>query len=87
MIEEQYPASTFSIVRHDDPPGWYLQAMVDVDDMNEVWRIVVDRMIDYQVDDGLDVYVSLLPTPERAAAQWRAYHAEHAAREALPTGT
>lgn len=87
MIEERYPTSTFRIVRGDDPTGWYLEAVVDVDDTYEVWTVVVDRMIDYQVEDDLDVYVSLEPTPERAAAQWREYFAERAAREALPTGT
>lgn len=87
MIEERYPTASFAIAWEEDPPGWYLAAVVDVDDTYEVWTIVVDRMIDYQVEDGLDVYVSLLPTPERAAAEWRAYLAEQASREALPTGT
>ena len=48
----------------------------------QVVRCVQDgpRRAAGQVEDDLDVYVSLLPTPERATAGWREYLAEQAAR-------
>jgi hypothetical protein len=46
----------------------HLLARVDVDDTEDVANVVMDRMIEMQVDEGLPVYVIPLRTPERLAA-------------------
>ncbi len=68
VIQRHYPTATFAIDQGDDPEGWYMTAMVDVDDPDEVVNIVIDRLMELQVDDGLPVYVIPVRTPQRVAA-------------------
>ena len=73
LIAAPYPEATFAVYEHDDPPGTYLRATVDVDDTDDVFAVVVDRLLDMQVDEGLHVYVAVRPP------RWRieAMHEEH----------
>ncbi|MDQ3693903.1 MAG: hypothetical protein M3464_09770 [Chloroflexota bacterium] len=79
MIAERYPTATFSDSIGTDPIGFYLDATVDIDDTDEVWELIVDRLVDIQVEDELPIHVSLHQTPEREKEAWREYLAARAA--------
>jgi hypothetical protein len=68
MIRDKYPTATFAVSIGDDPDGVYLTPTVDVDDTDEVFDVVVDRLVDMQVEEELPVYVIPIRTPERIAA-------------------
>jgi hypothetical protein len=68
LILAHYPSTTFIVGGAEDPEGVYVQAVVDVDDPDEVAEVFIDRMIDLQVEDGLPIYVVPVRTPERRAA-------------------
>src|SRR6266567_305248 len=68
MIAERWPTASFTVSRGEDPEGLYLDATVDLDDPDDVMDLVVDRLLELQVDEGLPVHVVPLRTPERAAA-------------------
>ncbi len=67
MIAAGYPGTQFSVFRGDDPDGWYLRAVVDVDDPDEVTDLVLDRLVDLQLDQGLPIHIIPIRTPERLA--------------------
>ena len=67
-ITKQYPSATFEVGEGDDPEGLYITATVDLDDPDEVVDLLVDRLLELQVDEGLPVYVIPVRTPERVAA-------------------
>lgn len=71
MILHRFPAATFTVTCGDDPEGIYLNAVVNVDDVDEVADIVTHRLVDMQVEEGLPVYVIPEWPPERIAAYWR----------------
>ena len=56
-IAEHYPDATFEVTRGDDPPGVYLVPTVDVEDTEELFDLIGDRLLEMQIDDGLRVYV------------------------------
>lgn len=68
LIRSRYPRTTFTVGEAEDPDGIYMRAIVDVDDIDEVTELFIDRMIDLQVEDGLPIYVVPVRTPERSAA-------------------
>jgi hypothetical protein len=57
MIVARFPVATFDVRQRYDPPGVSLHAIVDVDDTDEVFEVVVDRLIDLQVYEGVPIYV------------------------------
>ncbi|MFN8592067.1 MAG: hypothetical protein U0031_11470 [Thermomicrobiales bacterium] len=57
LIISRYPEATFSVSEGDDPEGVYLTATVDVDDMTEVVSVFLDRLVDFQVDEELPIFV------------------------------
>jgi hypothetical protein len=67
MIRERWPTSAFSVSPGDDPKGMYLDAVVDIDDTDEVMDVIVDRLLELQVEERLPVYVVLTRTLERIA--------------------
>ncbi len=67
-IVKRYPGAHFATVRGEDPAGWYLRATVDLDDPDEVMDVVIDRLLEYQIDQQLPVYVIPLRTKERLTA-------------------
>ena len=69
IIQAKYPDARFAVTEGDDPPGTYLKATVDVDDIDDVVDVFVDRLIDMQVEEGLSVYVIPLEPVERVMAQ------------------
>ena len=42
--------------------------MVDIDDPDEVADLVMDRMLQFQLDEDIPIYVIPIRTPERVAA-------------------
>ena len=71
LIASCYPEAMFTVSEGDDPEGIDLNATVDVEDMGEVVDVFLDRMVDFQVEEGLPVYVVILPPPERVIAELR----------------
>ena len=68
-IADRYPGARFSLSHPDDEPASLeLTAVVDVDDPDDVLDLVVDRVVQFQVDDGLPIHVVPIRTPERVAA-------------------
>ncbi len=65
IIAEHYPTASFSVDPGFDPDGTYLTATVDVDDTDEVYDLVIHRLGQLQVEEGLPLYLSVVPTPER----------------------
>jgi len=57
IITDRYPDATFEVAHGEDPEGVYLRATVDVEDAEEVFDAVVDRLLAMQIDDELPVYV------------------------------
>jgi len=49
----------------------HITATIDVDDPDEVVDLVIDRMLELQLDDGIPVYLIPIHTPERVAALQR----------------
>jgi hypothetical protein len=84
LITARFPDATFVVQEQYDPPGIALTATVDIEDTDEVFAVVVDRLIDLQVYEELPVYVIPSQPIERVRAQFR----EQQARLApfLPTG-
>lgn len=72
LIRTRYPSTEFRIRQGvDDPETTYLVATVDVDDPDEVLDLVLDRLIQLQVDEGLPISVLPIHTPERVERTMR----------------
>lgn len=72
MIRRRYPTARFAVAQGDDPEGFYLRATVDVADVDEVVdHELFDRLFDYQVEQGLPVYVIPIQPIERVLAELR----------------
>ena len=75
LISQHYPGTTFSVDRGDEGEGVLIFATVDVDDPDEVVDLVIDRVLDLQLEEGLPVHVIPVRTPERQAAMLAARRA------------
>ncbi len=70
MILQRYPEATFEISRGDDEPeSIHLTTTVDVDDPDEVVDLVIDRLLELQVEEGLPVHVIPIRPVERVFAE------------------
>jgi hypothetical protein len=85
MIRQRWPTSAFSVSPGDDPEGIYLDAVVDIDDTDEVMDVIVDRLLELQVEEQLPLYVVLTRTPERTAGAVRVQPHRH--QPASPAST
>ncbi len=70
-ILKRYPDATFHVYRGEDPEAIWLEAIADVDDLDDVTGVVISRVVDMQVDEGLPVYVVGGWPPERLRAYLR----------------
>lgn len=68
LIRNHYPETTFTVAPGEDPEGIYVTATVDVDDLDEVFDVVVERLLQMQIEDGLPVYVIPVQPIERVLA-------------------
>ena len=83
IVRRGHPDATFDVVlAEDDADTVHLLARVDFDDPEVVADLVMDRMLDMQVEEGLPVYVIPLRTPERIAALREAQKRHSSARSA-----
>ncbi len=53
MIRRRYPAATFEVAPGEDPEGVYLWTTVDLEDTDPVLDVVMDRLLELEVDEGL----------------------------------
>ncbi|MFN0072665.1 MAG: hypothetical protein ACKVVP_14370 [Chloroflexota bacterium] len=67
-ISAHYPKATCELMYGDDPPGIRLIPIIDIEDSAEVVHVVGDRLLELQIDEGLPIYVTPLPPPERVRA-------------------
>ena len=68
VILQRYPNTSFDLAYGDDPEGVRLIAHVDVDDPDEVFDLIVRRLVELQVEDDLSLYVLPVRTAERREA-------------------
>ncbi|HEY7033216.1 MAG TPA: hypothetical protein VH482_17890 [Thermomicrobiales bacterium] len=68
LISAHFPGTTYVVSIGDDPVGVYLDAIVDIDDPDEVMDLIIDRLLVLQVDELLPFYVIPLRTLERVLA-------------------
>ncbi len=68
LIEGHYPGTTFDVgPGGDDPTGTYIAATVDLDDPDDVMDLVIERVLAFQVEDGLSIHVVPIRTLEQIA--------------------
>ena len=61
LILRHYPDARFEISRGiDDPEAVHLVAAVDADDLDDVVDLVIERMMEIQIEEGLPIFV--IPT-------------------------
>jgi hypothetical protein len=84
-IRQEYPSASFAVARApDDPDSIHLNVIVDVDDLDEVGDLVVDRVVNLIAEEGIPVHVIPLHTPDRLRADLRARQSGRRARRAIP---
>jgi hypothetical protein len=67
MIRQRYPSATFEVESGEDPEGIYIWTTVDIEDLDEVLDLVVDRLLELQVEERLPVHVIPIRPPEPVA--------------------
>jgi hypothetical protein len=80
VIRATYPEVRFNPYVWEDPDGLYLEAMVDIDDTEEVTDLVIDRLVRMYFDEEIPIHLIPVRTPERRAAMRKQ---EQTARERL----
>jgi hypothetical protein len=69
MIRDKYPDASFAIEPSpDEGHATHITAVVDAEDPDDVMDLVIDRLVELQVQDGIPVSVIPIRTPERVAA-------------------
>ena len=72
-ILSRYPTATFETSRdQDEPVNIFLDVTVDIEDPLEVLDLMMDRLLKFQIDERIPVYVIPVRTPERIKAALRA---------------
>ena len=68
-IGRRYPSASFQVCRGiDDPESIHLVTTVDVEDTDAVLDVVIDRVMDLQIEEGLPVHVIPVRPIERVMA-------------------
>lgn len=69
IVRNRYPDTRFAVApAPDEPESILIWATVDVDDPDEVVDLVLDRMLELQIDQGIPVHLVPVRTPERVLA-------------------
>lgn len=76
MIQQKYPTAAFEVSVGDDPEGVYLTPIVDVEDTEEVFDVVVGRLLELQIEEKLPLYVVPVRPIERVLEEMRAQQAK-----------
>lgn len=71
MIKEKCPDAIFEVVPRHYGHECYLDVTVDVDDTDDVFDIVADRLVDMRVEENLPVFVMPLRPAYRVIEQLR----------------
>ena len=77
LIQSRYPKATFTSFRGEDPDGLYLRAAVDLDDPDEVMDVAIEKLLEYQLEQDLPVYLLPVRTDKRIAKAARAQGRPH----------
>lgn len=75
-ILQAYPGTNIDVEEGDDPQGIYLWANVDPEDSVDLMDLIIGRVVDLQVDEGLPLYV----VPGQSI--WSAWREEQKAKKA-----
>jgi hypothetical protein len=68
MIGARYPSAQFQVSRHpEEATTVLLEAIVDIDDTDQVVDLVFERMEQLRIAEGVPILVIPLRTPERVA--------------------
>jgi hypothetical protein len=57
LIQQHYPQASFTVSQGDDPEGVYLRVVVDVADTDEVVDTFIDRLLYFQIEERLPIFV------------------------------
>ena len=58
LIRSKYPDAEFKLVRAvDQQQSWHLLVMVDVDDLDDIGDLVIDREVDMLVEEHIPIHV------------------------------
>lgn len=57
MIRRRWPEARFKVSLGEDPIGVYLDVELDLEDLDEVMDLVIDRLVNLQVEEGIPVHV------------------------------
>ncbi len=67
-IGQRYPTASFTLAHpEDEPTSVELTAIVDVEDPDEVLDAVIERVIQFQVDEQLPIHVVPVRPPRRCS--------------------
>ena len=72
MVKARYPDATFQVAPDPEDPGAMdLIATVDVEDIDEVLDIVIDRVLELQLEEELPVHVIPIRPLDRVLKEMR----------------
>jgi hypothetical protein len=72
LILQHFPDAEFEIGLGEDPDGTWMTVTVDIDDTDDVIDVIVGRLLDMQVEEGIPLYVIPVQPTERILAEFRA---------------
>lgn len=76
MISRRYPTAVFQVARDlDEPANVLLKTILGLDDPDDVFDLVSERLLELQVDERVPVHVIPLRTPKRVLASMNAREA------------
>jgi len=62
MIAGVHPDAEFTLRRGlDDPREWWLEVRADTEDPDEIMDLIIDRLLEFQVNERLPIFVMTLP--------------------------
>ena len=72
MVKARYPDATFQVAPDPEDPGAVdLIAAVDVEDIDEVLDVVIDRMLELQIEQDIPVHVLPIQPLDRVLKEMR----------------
>src|SRR4051812_48659351 len=81
LILSRYPGAEIQVGRSpDEADAIVLWTAIDIDDLDEVIDFTIDRVMQYQIDDGLPLWVVPIHSTEYALAQLAASRVDLSAK-------
>ena len=82
LVRARYPGARSELAPSpDEPQGVHLVTIVDIDDPDEVMDLVLERVLHFQLEDGLPVHLIPIRPVERALEQIRLHSLEQRLRQ------